>query len=381
LPSNAPAIRPTSARTLASRGRAAIASGLLAYLGLQAAISLYIDRWEPGLRDPEYGRKLALLKEAMSANPDRPLLLALGSSRTAYAYRPTAAPNIRERNVGERDTQPLAFNFGVLGGGPFYERMYFERLLAAGLRPRWLVVEIHPALLHPTPVNGITQLPDAYRCALRDTLLLARYVDAPAKLWTDWLALRLGTSYWYRGALVERFARQWKTAASLLDLNNLDETDGEGWVPGPWGNPSDAVRRQLTERATNAFAAALDDFRVGDAQRRALTDLLEDCRRERIDVRLCLMPESARFRQAYSRDAQRQINAFVTELEQVCGTPVIDASHWGDDDWFIDGQHMLVDGARAFSVRFARDGLRPWLADESGGPAASVARRREARSR
>ena len=50
-----------AARTFAMRGRAAIGWGLVAFATLQAGVSWIIDRWEPGLRNPEYGRKLALL--------------------------------------------------------------------------------------------------------------------------------------------------------------------------------------------------------------------------------------------------------------------------------------------------------------------------------
>jgi hypothetical protein len=360
-------------RTLASRGRTAIASGVLAYAALQIGISLLIDVGPPALRDPEYGRKLTLLEAARAANPGRALVLALGSSRTAYAYQPSATAHL-----GQDDSDALGFNFGILGAGPLHERIVLDRLLAAGIRPRWLLLEVHPAHLHPTPVDGFALALDPYRCSARDVWQLAAYVGSPVRLWARWLVLRIGACYTYRAALAERFAAPWVTAPPPLDVYNLAQTKGDGWVPGPWRALSDDARRRTTQGTVEAYAAALDHFAVGNGQRRALADLVDECLRADIDVRLCLMPESARFRQAYPPEARRQIEALLAQLEQQCGAPVIDASQWGDDQWFVDGQHLLADGAREFSARFARDGLRPWLSADRDVPAASVARRRDA---
>jgi hypothetical protein len=84
-----------------------------------------IDSAEPGLCDSEYGHRLALLRAKQAACPDRPLLFALGSSRTLYGFRPDA--------LGKSADGALAFNFGGLGAGPLVERMFLDRLLAVSM--------------------------------------------------------------------------------------------------------------------------------------------------------------------------------------------------------------------------------------------------------
>jgi len=336
-------------------GRLTLAWAIAAYVVLQIGTTLLVDSAEPELRDTEYGHRLALLRAKRAAGPDRPLLLALGSSRTLYGFRPDV--------LGESTAGPLAFNFGGLGAGPLVERMFLDRLLADGLRPRWLVIEIHPALLHPAPYGGDRRRrPEVERFSARDVRLLSRYAPAPPALWADWLRLRMGGCYWYRAALLSRRAPSWMTAPRHRDPHGFERSGRLGWVPGPWRIDDEAVRRKNVDASIRRFAAALGDFRVGDGERRALRDMLDICLRERIEVCLCLMPEATRFRGGYPAGTRRKIDALMAELRSEFRVRIIDAGDWCDDRCFVDGEHLLAHGAAQFSARFAHDVLRPWLA-------------------
>ncbi|HVC96497.1 MAG TPA: hypothetical protein VND64_22625 [Pirellulales bacterium] len=352
----------TLARSGASRrlqarlhGRRTLAWAVVVYAALQLGVTLTIDSADPDLRDTEYGHRLALLRAKQAECPDRPLLFALGSSRTLYGFRPDA--------LGESADGPLAFNFGGLGAGPIVERIFLDRLLAEDLRPHWLVIEIHPALLHPAPYgHERRKRSEVQRFSFRDIRLLSRFVGAPPALWADWLALRLGGCYWYRAALLSQRAPSWMTAPRHRDPHGFERVGSLGWVPGPWRIDDEAVRRKNVDGSIRRFAGALRDFRVGDGERRALRDMLDICRREHIEVCLCLMPEATRFRHGYPARTRRQVDALTDELRSEFGVKVIDAGNWCGDRCFVDGEHLLAAGATKFSQRFAHEVLRPWLA-------------------
>src|SRR5262245_39319377 len=126
------------------RARHALLWGLLALLGMNVWFLLATEFWHPEWRDPEFGHRLTALRNARAERPGRPLLLALGSSRTEMAFR----PSVVEAALAEDGEPPLTFNFGISGSGPVMELLCLRRLLGCGIRPDYLVLEILPPLLH-----------------------------------------------------------------------------------------------------------------------------------------------------------------------------------------------------------------------------------------
>ena len=104
-------------------------------VGLSAAL----DHGPPRLRDPEYGKRLERVHARIAEHPGRPLVLVLGSSRTAMGVRPDV--------LADEPAGPLVFNFSLVGSGPVMELMAFRRALADGVRPAAVVVEYWPAFL------------------------------------------------------------------------------------------------------------------------------------------------------------------------------------------------------------------------------------------
>ena len=89
LPARAHRSRPR-APSRRSSARAGVLLGiglaLAAMLGLSGALETVKPEW----RDPEYGHRLIRLRQLQSRWPDRPLVLALGTSRTQNAIDPGA---------------------------------------------------------------------------------------------------------------------------------------------------------------------------------------------------------------------------------------------------------------------------------------------------
>src|SRR5438445_7118982 len=75
------------------RARRVLGWSLAFFMLGQMALCLTIQRSKPEWVDAEYGRRLQLLRKYLADKPGRPLLLVLGSSRTAMGFRPSALPS------------------------------------------------------------------------------------------------------------------------------------------------------------------------------------------------------------------------------------------------------------------------------------------------
>ncbi len=125
-------------------------------------------------------------------------------------------------------------------------------------------------------------------------------------------------------------------------------------------SPPTSMRRTL-QIAHDGYATALGHFRLGEKPCRALYDLFDLCRRERIPVALVLMPESSMFRALYSAEATTATRGLLAELSREYDAPVIDANRWVEDEDFEDGHHVLAHGAEVFTNRLRQE-LPPLLA-------------------
>lgn len=346
-------------------GSAVFAWTFVVFALLQAAFGLVTDRWWPVLRHPEYGRKLTLLHAQLKTHRDRPLLLALGTSRMAFGYSP-ARP--------EQSDTAWQFNFGLTGIGPVQELVCLHRLLSAGVRPAQLLIEIHPAFLHQTSDWCESRAVDVRKLDWRDFAVVRRFAFEPGGLTWRWVSSRLSPWYSHRIDLLRRIAPGWVDEAHLRDERMLVETDGSGWSRFPLRPADEAERQRVGRWCADLYTLPLCDFAVTDVPRRAVAEMLELCRREQIEPALVLMPEGELFRSRYSPAALAAIEAYVAETRREFGIRVFDCRGWCSDELFCDGQHLLPEGARSFSDRLHGDFLAPWLA-ERRRPAAELAER------
>src|SRR5947209_5552138 len=106
------------------------------FVFLQVTFTVALDQCNPELVDPEYHVRLSKLRSLQKEAPDRPLLLVLGSSRTAMSFKPEAVSQLSPA----QGKALLPFNFSHYGAGPLFNLMELQRLLADGIKPAWLVV-------------------------------------------------------------------------------------------------------------------------------------------------------------------------------------------------------------------------------------------------
>jgi hypothetical protein len=330
------------ARRLMVRGRAFLYWCAILYVGVQLCV---LPRWRAPQSVQEHC-KWPRLRELVKANPDRPLVLMLGSSRTLYAFR-----------AGELNGKPgpdgrplLVYNFGVLGGGPMHEWMYLRDMLAEGIRPRLLLIEYATPLMG-SPARGLTSEESALASGwltMDQIVHLWPYLTQPRRIIRDVVLTRLAPWYYLRYEMHGDLQQKFFGMPSPADRLPVDEW---GWCQlGTEPSPS------LLQSAYGMYHDTLGPrFRLSDGSRRAMGDLLKLCHRQHIPTALVLMPESSTFRKWKSDEARKVPAALLADLRNRYHLPVIDASHWLSDLDFVDAHHELLSGANHFTEQMAQE--------------------------
>jgi hypothetical protein len=340
-------------RRASSRGRAALCWAVALFAGLQFALHAYLSRLRPELRDPEYGSLLTALRARLAEAPGRPLVLVLGSSRTANVVRPTPPAA----------ADPVVFNFATLASGPLRELQMLRRLLASGVRPSWVVAEVWPPFLTQRP--GFDE----------EKYLLDRDLQ-----WPDWpLATHCFADPWpaYRKLAVGALAPASSHRAPLLRqwvpfllpperhvpgdwADPALRVEGYGWLAAPAPRPGPELFPLVLERGRENTRRVLDDFRISPAADRALRDLLQTCKDHQIRLALLLVPEHSSLRACTPPQVQAHVEAYLRDL---CGevVPLVETRDWTDDADFLDMTHVLPRAAGPYTKRFVHEVLRPLL--------------------
>jgi hypothetical protein len=327
--------------------RTALAWGVFGFCCVQLALDVGVVARHPELQDPEYGARLALLRERLAESPDRPLLLLLGSSRTVGSFVPEKLPPLRAAS-GE---PPLVFNFSHLGAGPGMNLLEMRRLLRNGIRPSWLVLEIMPPQLGDEGQSILLSTAGA-----RDLPITRRYRH-PFKVYGNFVRTQLVPCHRYRRFLAYHAVPDWIPDAEWeQDQVHLAPLGGEGSQPPA---PDAAETRRRTDLARQGYFPPLRDLHVVDLSDRATRELLDLCRRRGIAVALVLTPEGSAFRSWYAPESRRRVDAYCDALSRDYGVPLIDAREWLEDGDFTDSHHVTPRGAEVFTLRLGREVLRP----------------------
>jgi hypothetical protein len=342
------------------QARSALLWGLASFVALQLGLTLGMESWLRVLRDPYYGFKFARLQrrahEVHAAGGT--VVVMVGSSRVYDGLRGSLAETALAGELG----RPVAlFNFGIPGDGPLHELLNVERLLADGVRPDLLLVEVLPSYLGAEAEIQFNIAP-AERLGLRDRTWL-RHVGVSARRfkrynWTCWALPWYAHRYEMISVLLPRFLPR------FLRQDWARRCDEAGWAP-PVYDLSPEARRRALDVALGGYGHDLGHFRLGNSFSPALRRLLERCREEAIPSALLLMPESPLFHRVYGPGAFEQVEGFLNGLAEEQGVPVITARDWVlDEECYLDGHHLLPDGAAIFTTRLARDAVLPLLRDD-----------------
>jgi hypothetical protein len=339
------------------RGRLAVCSGLLCFAGFQLALALGIAYRLPELRDLEYGQRLKFLRTHLRKEPERPLFVVVGGSRTAIGVAPDAIPQSPE--------SPLLFNYGFDGADPLLELLCLRRLLADGIRPAWVVIEVMPPLLNLDQDMTEQRWGNLRtRLELHDLPLMWRYSREPWDIQVEWLQEQVCPWHTHRRALLKRYAKSWLTSELRLG-DDRDFRGWYGWRPHPLQPtcPEEAMCYLSFTRL--AFASPLEAFDIRETADHALHELLTLCRDEGLRVALLLMPESTAFQSWYPPAARERLEGYLAQLSRDFAVPIWDTRNWIGDEGFIDGNHLSIGGAVQFTELFHRRILVPVMEGKS----------------
>jgi hypothetical protein len=339
-----------------ARGRRTLAWGLGLFVAGQLAFFAAKEYWRPELTDPEYGLRLARLRARMAEGPPgRPLVVALGSSRVAMGLRPDALA----ADAAADGSAPLVFNFGRVASGPMMHLVTLKRLLADGVRPDLLLVEVWPAYLSRYQSQEFQEAHiDPRTLQRRDLPLLVRCYSDPGRLRREWRQAQLLPCFSHRFTLMSLLGSSWYPS-SLRNDRNYRHLDAWGWL---W------ARGFQTYRGTPPPAPPGGPYPIPEWERSPVLDcclreLLGLCRQNGIHVALVYMPEGSYFRRAFSPVARAASEEYLTRLSAEWQVPLIDVNNWVGDDGFSDGGHLLPDTAAEFTRRFTHEALGPLLAN------------------
>lgn len=352
-----PSFRGSRSRRLRRFGRGVMLWVLFWFAAFQMAATFLKDRWHK--IGPYYElQKWPALERLVAEEPDRPLLLMMGSSRTSWAFQASALDG-----MPDSDGRPmLVYNFGVPSTGPCFQLFCLRDMLAKGIRPRFLLIECLPLMWSETQRGVVSEdsLLAFESLPLRRMLQWMPYLQRPRKGTNLWVQARIAPCYIFRNYIVSELA-------SLATGNPRPKhipIDNRGWHLSPPAI-APATHEILMAEAFAGYWPGLMNFRIGKTPYRAIHELFDLCRREKIPSALVLMPEDSRFRTWYSPEAKTAIRNLLDELRQTYGVETIDARTWLPDYAFDDGHHALLGGALIFTRRIRAE-LPRFLAQSSG---------------
>ena len=322
-------------------------------LGLGAAAEVY-----PRIRDPLYGDKFVKLERRVAGEPRPATVVMLGSSRTGLAFHGRRV----EEAMSSDGRRVVAFNFGIPSSGPITHLLYLKRMLAAGVMPDVLLVEIFPVML----AAGLDAPRERHwlygdRLTAAEVEAVVRYGFDESQVRGRWRRSVVAPWYGLRLALLGRTIPSWLPlhVRAVSEWSRGSDECGYGSLVIQHVDPSERAKR--VELARQEYGPALASLHPGGPAAEALRDLLAVCRERGITARLVLCPESSEFRGFAPPDSKARLAAFLASLTAEYGVPVTDASDWLPDDVFQDGHHMTAPGAAAFSDRLAREAIEPDL--------------------
>lgn len=339
------------------RSCSVLAWGALFFIIGHLLLGRQVQRRHPELFDAEFRLRLRDLRTRLAEAPGRPLALLLGSSRVAFGFRPTSAQSQRTSGEGE----PLLYNFGMLGSGPVRQLMMLRRLLADGIRPTWLFVEVWPPFFPQRGFYGEEHNIFSLEMYWSDVPLMAQLYHRRREALRKAISATLTPLIHYRKYILDRYAPFLLPAdTGEFSFGTLawKGLDGWGWLPSPFPRPDAAGFDSQMVSCRGLTKPILDEFRIHPVTDRALRDLLEECRTRGIKTTLFILPEHSKLRSWYPPAAQTELAAYLHRLQEVYGTRVIDGRTWCPDDEFGDFCHLLPKGAQTLGERFGREVFR-----------------------
>jgi hypothetical protein len=335
-------------RELQQRMRKNLLWFALGFLIVQLGLAVCVETCWPAVRDPHFDSIRRIIQDRQAETPGRQLFLVVGSSRTLYGVR------AERLNQMTGSAGPLVINVSSLGAGPMLERVVLQRLLADGVRPDRVFLEVMPiclSLRDGTPVEE--RWKNTGVLTLGELTDMCRYSGKPSKLILPWLQNRLLPGL--------RPHYNWREVMGIDLWVGQDQgycgRDDYGWSGMTEEFTKEHVEH-LTRQAVEQFLSALTQPAAAPGAVQAVRDLTKLCRDNGVAIEFYVPPEGTAFRCHTPAVAESQMN-IVRNLAEELGVPLTDGRTWVDDDGFWDGHHPNKKGADQLTERFGREVILP----------------------
>ena len=345
-----------TARRLKHRARNAVVSAPLAFVALWLGLQWVLDE-RPQLRDPSYHGKVTFLADRLDkAGPEPLTIVALGSSRTACYFNPTAFESEFAAVTGR---SCIAHNIARPANGPVGQSLQLRRLLNRGIRPDVVIVELTPCMTGE--LKGIY----AEYVAIHPTTVTRKEVEFLTELgYADdgfrelWNKEHLNPYHSFRFQLIGQIQPKWSPPGVVRYTRKPSRPTG--WEPIIAKMQQGDYEKNLAA-AKEGFYERVQGDDIAPQARAAFNCIFETCRKQGIVAVAVFSPESTEFRDWYTAGSHERVIAMRALAYEGTGGNVFNTVDWLPNHYFSDGHHVMPDGADVYSARLAREVLVPTL--------------------
>jgi hypothetical protein len=335
--------------------RAAVWSGVVAFMlltvGMAAAVDTVVREW----RDPEFAHRLIALQKWKEKAPQRPLVVAFGSSRTQMGFSPAAM------GFPDEPGSPIVYNCGYRGSPPLGSYMHLLRLLDSGVKPDAVLIQLAPLELR-IPGEAERQLaPWTPRLSAGDASRLAPYTEDPNYWRQTWAKSHLLPWQTYHQAVLSHLIPAWQTPLQQITYI-WEQMDEYGFTPHFLQDISAEERSKALQTSKEHHGSFLaGELSIEPRTMQLYRDLVGRCRTEGIPVAFFWIPESPIYLSWHVPSFRAETEQFGKQLETELGVLIFPAPTHLDETDFVDGYHLRKVGAEKYSRWLADVYLRPWL--------------------
>jgi hypothetical protein len=325
----------------------------LAIVAGEVAASFLIDYAPLEIRFPEAASVISAAQQLDGAKK----ILFFGSSRSRADFgAPAVAQALRDGKIDE----PISvLNAAVTAGDAVAIKFLTDKLLAAGVRPAIVVIEVLPETISRRNAwlrfhlarqfhwpDVWKSIPDAWRSNELAHLLSSRIVPL----------------YLFRSEF-----QQW--AYNALDLSfkatNFQFDRASNTPPPAQTEPNEL---ELSRARIVTARKRIRDFKIGGLAAQSLENLIMRYREVGTGVVLLAVPLPTQYRNEYSPPVDAAFLNYMRRLREKYTAEFFDSRHRVPDHFFKARYYLTADGQTYFSQLVAREVLLPLLTRERNRP-------------
>lgn len=306
---------------------------------------ILIDHAPLKIRFPPLAKILDSVRQLEPPNK----ILFFGSSRFGNDVSAEAVTEVlRESKTADGFT---VFNAAIAAGDPVVMAFETDKLLAAGIRPSMVVIEILPEVLSRRNLwlnyhlGRQFRWPDVWN-SLPDVYLAGTLYVAVATRFNAVYTFRSEFQHWALDALKLRFR------SSTFNDENAQKRAKRAQI----------ADLDILQRGASFGRKNVRGYEIGGLNARALIRMIERYSKLGTTIVLIAPPVSSPYRTAYGSPVDAVYLAYMQRLGKSYGTYFFDYRHRLADDHFWTPYYTNTDGKLHFSRLLAREVIVPLIA-------------------